>query len=268
MTYICNQCKRIFKLQIDYEKHNSGCEFFFKYQKMISEPILTSDFTTARVPRTVNELFLKLSARFEEQEKRMEMQDKKISSLQRELSGARQDIVKLKANSGVRCKRAIIDSLKTKHEPIHTYHEWVKMIEVKETHLKEVFAKNLTEGIVMCVFERIIHDNVSMIPMRSFTQKPTIIYIFSSISGKDNGWVIASSEDLEIMISNISRKILASFDEWNRKNTALVGDSEKERNNDMNRMTKMFDISTTRKKRSADFKKQFLERFTQDIASP
>ena len=235
---------------------------------MITAPILTSDFTVAKIPRTVNEVFLKLSARMDARDKTIDMLIKENSSLRREVTDLKQDMVRLKANSGVRCKKAVIESLKSKHEPTYTYHEWIKTIVVEEIHLKEVFANNLTEGIIMCVFGRISQDGVSMIPIRSFVQKPSNIYIFSSISENTSGWVIASPEDLEVLISDISRKIMVKFEEWNRKNAAVVEDSERERNNDMNRMMKMFDISITRKKRGVDLKKHFIERFAQDITSP
>lgn len=266
MSYNCKRCNRIFEVSGEYEKHISGCEFFFDFQKMTNTPLLKADFMPEKIPRTLKELYIMMVNDRNNDKKERLLLTKKIDILEKKMSVLTSDNIRLKANSGIKCRKYIDDEINCNEVPNITYQEWILSIVVDDYYLNRVLTENLSEGMFACIFDRIIKDGVSNIPIRAFRQKPNIIYIVSkSTEGEcKNKWITSVAGDMMMIINVIRNKILTKFCEWNAKNPPTNKRSEREMNSELYRWEKIYDKTST-ERLMREFNKRFKERFAKDI---
>jgi hypothetical protein len=171
------------------------------------------------------------------------------------------EVTKLKMNAGVRQKKVIVDCLNHPSQiPEHSFSEWwhrihmnipteptadvAKLMDehwsiIDNVYLFRVFKQDLVEGMKKLLekFVELETGTEKKLPVRCFTQKPNVFYVYSgSSTEKDAGcdlfkkpcssWRIMTNEEFETMIDYLSQLFVREFLAWQRNNTDLVNEDE------------------------------------------
>lgn len=258
MSTYCNYCHRHWKLKKDYDKHISCCIYFYNLRR---NPRQEMDENGVKIP-THKELF-----RF-------------VQELSLKCERLEKEVVRLKANMNTKQKKMITDWLnQPQHMPKFTFEEWSKSIVIEDKALQIVFKRDLTEGIKY-VIRGLLDENETnhAKPIRSFTQKPGLIYIYSkgewssSSPTEEAKWKIMSNEELDNCIIMISQMFLRAFIMWQRNTTPVTDDdsevSEKKKEEEMNYLIKINGgMRSSTEKRNQEIKKWLSTAIEENIQS-
>ena len=263
----CSYCNRHYRFKDIYNQHMLTCDFFNKSKKNRDREI---------------ECIEKLPSQ-QEMYKYIQFLAVKCDRLQK-------DVDKLKANSSVRCKTAVLNTLNSSviNITLTPYQEWINTFTITICHLECVFKENLTAGIKLCILDRIKKEKKENIPIRSFKQKNNL-YIYSH-SGVplDTGattppfpdktvdspckretpqysWKIMTIDDYERMISTLLHQFIVEFMNWQDDNRELIETSEKEREKNLRYMMKIHNVKTNEEKQKLEIRKWLYSNFENDL---
>ena len=174
--FTCQYCDKKFHYKEFYSKHKITCEFLSqtkrkKCSEQDSHEILPS-------PQEMYQLVQHLH-------------------LQCEL--LKDEIKKMKENPIKKSTKQLLEV----YIPDVTYDDWVKLFTVNYSHVKMVFDYDLTEGIKMCINQRLDNEGYDTIPIQSKQKK---VFIFNK-----KLWEICSDEVFTQMIELIRHEITRFF---------------------------------------------------------
>jgi len=157
-TVYCKYCHHNWKSNTEYEKHIRCCEYFFKQRR-------APEMTENGVPLpNLRQLYRYV----QELTNRLEKTEKELKKMRGELNSR---------------KRMEISTLLNQSEqiPAAPFEDWARSISANETDLKEVLDGSLTDGILSCLYSA-IRSNTDTLPIRCFTQKPGVFYVYSLVN--------------------------------------------------------------------------------------
>lgn len=263
MSIYCNYCHHYWKQKKEYDKHISCCNYFYHLRR---NPRPEMDENGVKIP-THKELF-----RF-------------VQELSMKCERLEKEVVRLKTNMNVKQKKVITEWLNQKeHQPKYTFEEWSKLATITENALQIVFKRDLTEGIRHVIQEFMIENRATPAkPVRSFLQKPGVIYIYSkgewtSHPTEEAKWKIMTNEEFDNFMVMISQMFIRSFIVWQRThlvsteedetNTATDAMNEKKREEEMNYLIKINGgMKSSSEKRNSELKKWFVSYIEENIQS-
>lgn len=255
----CNYCKHYWKLKRDYDKHISCCMYFNQLRKQPQEEM---DDNGMKLP-SVKELFRfvkDLSARLEKTEK---------------------ELARVKSVVNTRQKKMIVEWLNQPSQtPQITFEDWWTNIAVDESHMKCVFDRDLTDGIKAAIGTFIDGVNLSKPrPIRCFTQKPNVFYVYSKVSGTkeplaEPQWRIMDNAQMQRMVVHIAQLFLRVFLAWQKQQKVFDHDGAEDEDGQMREdntdkmlmnMIKINGARTPDEKRVCDVKKWLFPKIEENL---
>jgi len=157
-----------------------------------------------------------------------------VQELTNRLEKTEKELKKMRGELNSR-KRMEISSLLNQSEqmPAMSFEDWARSISANETDLNEVLDGSLTDGILSCLYSA-IHSNTGALPIRCFTQKPGVFYVYSVVKDKPEWRQIRSDQFLKLL-NHISASIRRVFRIWN---TAQLTDIQEYDTDYMDKMPK------------------------------
>jgi hypothetical protein len=242
----CKYCHKSWKHIKDYEKHLACCEFFYQFRR---KPQTEMDDYGCKLP-THKELF-----RF-------------VQELSLKCERLEREVARLKTTVSVRQKKVIVECLnQSQNIPSYTFCDWWKNITLQipvslntkeETDMRShwsvisnpflyrVFNMGLVEGVkfVLGKFIETERQKKRVLPIRCFTQKPNMFYIycgamdpeeldgaqpptmFKLLKDSQQTWRNMSNADLEMVVDYMSQLFVREFLLWQRQNISEIEQDE------------------------------------------
>ena len=244
----CGYCDRHFKFKDLYDQHMVTCDFFHKKKKARDREVDCIE----KLP-SQQEMY------------------KLVQHIAVQCNKLQKEVEKLKANSSISCKKAVLETLNSplSRPPLQTYQEWIKSFSISTYYLERVFKENITEGIKLVLSDRIKKETKENIPIRSFKQKPTNLYIYSQASPDSEldrpYWRLMSVDDYDRMINLLLHQFIVEFTNWQDDNCEVLESSEKEKDKNIMYMMKIHNIKTNEEKQKLEIRKWIYSNFENDL---
>lgn len=239
----CQYCLRTYRLKKNYNNHIVSCEFFHSIQSKTHDEFQDSIETIPNQRNMFN--LLKLLAI-------------KCGVLEKE-------ITHLKQNTQIRQKKQIMEYLNEKKNVCNYFVKWYKETEITEEDMKISMQQDLTKGIINILKNKLtnLRDNTTRVPICYVKEKPNTIYIYDrvKVSGTEtvesnkNEWKIATNDDLEKLVSFYSHEILKVFVKWQKENLVFFMANAKNKDLEIEYMSKISGIKNPVEKRVNELKK-------------
>lgn len=283
----CKYCHKSWKHIKDYEKHLACCEYFYQFRR---KPQTEMDDYGCKLP-TQKELF-----RF-------------VQELSLKCERLEREVARLKTTVSVRQKKVIVECLNQTHNiPSYTFCNWWKTITLQlpvslnskeenemrshwsvitNAFLYRVFNMGLVEGVkyVLGKFIETEKQKRKVLPIRCFTQKPNMFYIYCGSNDevdvesitKDvfktgnskNMWNPMSNADLEKMVDYMSQLFVREFLSWQRQNINEIEQDERRGEEQITYMMRVNSMRPSKEKGMVEVRKWLfatLEENAQSIA--
>ena len=279
----CKYCLHNWKHKKDYEKHLACCEFFYHFRR---NPRNEMDDYGNKLPNQ-KELF-----RF-------------VQELSLKCERLEREVARLKTTVSVRQKKVIVECLNQANNiPSYTFCDWWKDITLQlpvslntkedsemRSHwstitnpfLFRVFNMGLLEGVKYLLGKFIDSERQKrrLLPIRCFTQKPNMFYIYCGSSNGDDdvesnkpelfqqSWTTMSNADLERMVDYMSQLFVREFLLWQRQNTSEIEQDERRGEEQITYMMRVNSMRPSKEKGIAELRKWLfatLEENAQNIA--
>jgi hypothetical protein len=246
MTSIfCKYCHHHWKIKREYENHIGCCEYFYKMRRTTPNEV---DEHGTKIP-SMRELF------------------RYVQELSAKLERTEKEVQRLKTTMHIRQKKAILDWLKQpKNVPAVDVEDWWKRIEVNETHILHVGERDLTDGMKMCIKDFLETCSGESFPIRTFTQKPNMFYVYTRGLGVFPEWKIMSNEQFDSMLLHLSQLFLREFLKWQKSphNTKEYKD-DRDTDKEIQFMIKINGMRTPSEKRVLEMKKWLFPRLEENL---
>jgi hypothetical protein len=237
----CRFCQHSWKIQREYDKHLNCCEYFYLQRR---NPQADMDDQGNKLP-SVKDLF------------------RYVKDLSIRLERTEKELAKVKSQMNVRQKKAIIEWLNQPNQlPSITFEEWYKSIEVNESHVLCVGERDLTVGMQMAFQDMLQHTKSERLPIRAFSQKPNLFYVYS----REDGWRIITNLQIETMLLHLSQLFLREFLKWQKKEKMEKPDeNDVETEKNILFMMKINGMRTTTEKRIQDIRKWLFPKLEENL---
>jgi hypothetical protein len=198
--FTCAYCDKYFMFKLIYEQHQPACEYFHQNRYQRQRNIESIE----KLP-SPQELFHLVQT--------LTLQNKIFA----------EKISRLEANSAHRIKRNAIGFLQKAPIPKEMFNSWIKIFEIKQNYLDEIFENNLTSGMKKCLSDRICNEGLTNIPLRAFKEKPGILYIYTDQNEEkitdpnkmnEKSWKVCSKETFAKLIDEMNNKITIFYVQW------------------------------------------------------
>ena len=235
----CIYCHHHWKIQKDYEKHIHCCEYFYNLRK---NPPPEMDDHGIKLP-TVKELY------------------RLVQDLSYRLDRSEKKVAKLEAQWNTRQKKVILEWLNQPSQlPETTFEDWYREMDVEERHVLKVRERDLTTGMQAAIEDFLQSDKTPRIPIRTFTQKPNLVYVYSKVSGTptpltEPKWRIMSNPQMEGWVLHLSQLFLREFLKWQKKQESKEDEDERDADREILFMMKINGTHTSSEKRIGEIKK-------------
>lgn len=199
-TIYCKYCHHNWKSKTEFEKHIRCCEYFFQQRR-------APEMTENGVPLpTLRQLY------------------RCVEDLTYRLEKTENELKKVKSELNSR-KRMEITTLLNQSEqnPAAPFEDWVRGINAEERDLKEALNGSLTDGIISCLYSAVqipviilrsgIDQSNGALPIRCFSQKPGVFYVYSLVKDKPE-WRQMRSDQFMKLLNHISASIRRLFNAW------------------------------------------------------
>lgn len=180
--FTCQYCDKKFHYKEFYSKHKITCEYFSQTQRK-----KCSELDSHEVLPSPQEMY------------------QLVQHLHLQCEMLKGEIKKLKLNPA----KKITHYLEEAVVPNTSYHAWIKSFVINYSHIKKIIDYDLTEGIKMCISQRIIDEGHHLVPIRGFVQKKKALFICNKSS-----WEVCTDELFTQMIEFIRHEITRFFCSW------------------------------------------------------
>lgn len=180
--FTCQYCDKKFHYKEFYSKHKVTCEYFSQTKKKKCSELDSHEILPS--PQEMYQL---------------------VQHLHLQCEQLKQEIKKLKLNS----TKKSIHSLDEAIVPDTSYDAWIRSFVVNHSHIKKIFDYDLTEGIKMCISQRIDNEGRNYVPIRGFVQKQKVLFICNKAV-----WEICTDEAFTRMIELVRHEITRFFCTW------------------------------------------------------
>jgi len=233
----CIYCDKVFSFKSVYDNHIPACEYFFQNRRQRHR-----DIESIEILPSPQELF------------------QLVQHLSLQVKTLTDEVDRLKKNNSYSIKKKTTDYLTKASIPQYTFDDWMVAFPVTENHLHEIFKYTLTDGIKMCLNERIINEGPDKIPIRAFKEKTGFIYIYTNLGDKERqkSWEICTNDQLMHMIELIGHEISKKY-----CNLEPVADMEEQ----FERLIKVTGTRINKEKQRTDLKSWLLSKIQISLVS-
>ena len=205
-SYRCTNCLKNYQSKIYYERHRAVCSILQRTQK---EREL--DIERQQDIPSIDECYELIKTLLVEQTK----MKKEIETLKRFISTKKKQI-------------DVFEYLNKTIKPIQTYSEWIETLEFNNEDLEVLLDETYYQAMHK-YFEKVfgnIDEENKEIPIRAFTEKQNILYIYDYEDiENENGehisilkWIKLNDDHWKKLVKHISKKLFDKFKEWQDEN--------------------------------------------------
>ena len=235
----CNYCNRQFKFKDLFDQHTITCEFFYKKKRDKDRACDSFEHLPSQ-----QELY------------------KLVQQLTVQCVKLQKDVDRLSSHSNLHKRKLIIDTLNnvSKTENIPIFDEWIKRNHTKPHYLDRVFQEDLTDGIKLYINDLILLEKDTF-PLRSFTQKPNVIYGYCANTQELDGvlkppsWKVITIDQIGKWVNRISHYLLQIFMVYQSENKEQINSSEAEKDKNLIYMIKINGGKISEERRWNEIKK-------------
>jgi hypothetical protein len=207
----CSICSKAYLRKSSYDKHRILCEFKLKSKTEIK----IDNEEQADIPsyiqlvKIVQELTLKLNNMEEKMEEMQKWVDKKKKKI---------NIVKW-----------LNDTYNTENNNIISFTEWSSIYLKVDSNDFENLMENSLVYTIQKIFDKNMIEKDFIYPIKCFTQKQNMFYIYSNSSCKNSSceWRQMTFEDLVILLKIIQNKMIKELTIWKTNNQGKFDDNDK-----------------------------------------
>ena len=215
MAYICHICNKSYQRERCFRSHVAVCEFKSRSKKEREEEISSIDDMPSK-----KDLFIQ------------------IVFLTKELEKVKSELEIVKRTQGVRKNKvSIISWLNDNYKPDITLDSMIEMIDTTKNDFLKLH-EHKTKTVYMDIIKRFIMDHSDKkLPLCAFPQSVDTLYVYTD---KDNhfpvtkkkksqsqfSWTNISEIFIQTIISNIEKKMLEHFNEWETEMGDKIYDNE------------------------------------------
>ena len=221
----CQFCHHHWKIKKEFDKHLVCCEYFYQLRR---NPRPEMDDYGCKMP-TQKELF-----RF-------------VQELSLKCDRLETEVKRMRNTLRTRQKKVISECLNQAEElPDTSFEEWWKQFslqipcelpaeahwsEIRNGFLMRVFTQNLMEAVNLALRSNIDAQTTlgKKMPIRCFTEKPGVFYIYSLGDGKEEGalsWRKMTNRDVETMVDYLCQLFVREFVAWQKQNADCIMENE------------------------------------------
>jgi len=244
----CKYCHQTWETNTRYEKHLRMCEFFYQDRR---NPRREMDERGAPIPN-LRELY------------------RYVKHLSERLEKTEKELAKLRTVVNSKQRRSIIEWLnKPAQKPVVVFEDWIRNINANESDMLKAIQCDLMDGVLSCLDVAI--NSSDSLPVRSFTQKPGTLYVYSSKSVEEGEeakteWRIMTTEQVAKLVNHISKSIRLRYREWERTNVIInLNDNEFDQTAMDKSVKFMQKLNIDMDKKIADFKKVIFSNLEEDL---
>jgi len=249
-TIYCKYCHHNWKSSIEYDKHIRCCEYFYQQRRTPSQPAMTE--TGVPIP-TMRQLY------------------RYVQDLTYRLEKTEKEVKKLRAELNSRKKLEVLVWLNQPSQtPAATFDEWVRSIKATEQDMIKSLNGNLVDGILSCLWSSFgtRHDDNGILPIRCFSQKQGMFYVYSSAINGDASvtteWRQMRPDQFMKLMNHISKSIRGEFRIWNT--AQLSGLNQEYDQNFMDKMPKYVKkLNADLERLAADIKKELFVKLEENL---
>jgi regulator of replication initiation timing len=192
---------------------------------------------------------------------------KYVQELSLRLDRTEKELSKLKSTVGMKQKKEIITWLNQPNQlPTNTFEEWFKEIGVDESHVLCVGERDLTIGMQTCIQEFLAKCDRKRMPIRTFTQKTGVFYIYTRDQGQEEPrWRIMCNDKIDMMLLHLSQQLLREFLKWQKTQAARENESERDPDREILFMMKINGTRTSAEKRIQDIRKWLFPKIEENL---
>ena len=230
----CIYCDRYFHFKDLFDNHRPTCEFFYRSKKERIHSIESIE----TLPNQQELYHL-------------------VQHLTKTVRLLEEDVAKMKSQVQIRIRKSVLQRLQQQPVPQQPLHPWIKTFPVKIQHLEEVFQplNTLYHGIKKCVAERILSEGVLNIPLRSFREKPGILYVFAVEADQvEPKWMISSVEHWHRIIDAIVHEFIRAFCLWEDDHRLLIERSVQEKDRHIQNLVKITGSQSLKERQRQELK--------------
>jgi hypothetical protein len=201
--YRCDNCLKYYESKIFYERHRNTCEILSKTQKERN-----LDYEICQDIPSNKQLF------------------ELVKTLLIEQSTMKKEIEKLKRYQNTQIKKIdVFDYLNNKIKPTIIYSEWIKSLVFTNDDLQFLLEETYVNTMNMYLENLFANiDEESNLPIRAFTEKQNILYIYDYCEEEENElepklmWIKLNEDHWKAFMKQISKKVFDKFKEWQDDN--------------------------------------------------
>lgn len=209
-AYVCPICSKTYKIKINYNRHNSYCEFLYKSkQERENDADLSNDVlpTMGEMYKWMQTMALRIDKLEKDNASLKQTQKKKIHLLEWLNGATRKDL-----------------------NPILTFSMWVNqnIIPFVHEYLELVYKTDLLNGMTQ-LFDRALSGiELEQVPICAFESKPNTLYIYKKIldettNAEKTQWIYITNSDFDTYLSIISHQFLVEFNtHWYSKHKEKI----------------------------------------------
>ena len=145
-----------------------------------------------------------------------------------------QKFAKLQQSIVTNRRKTIHEYLEQLTPPEQTFLQWATSLEITMSNVETVFHSDLKSGIQQ-VLETAIEIPIENLPIRAFSQKPNIFYLYDTASE----WRLMSSDEFNRFIDKIEHKFLKKYTQWVEEHRQENHTSIKSQDEAMSKMAKI-----------------------------
>lgn len=230
MQNYCTYCNRCFRFKDLFDQHVATCEYFYRSRRQKDRDIDLQE----TLPSS------------QEQYKLVQHLLSRVAKMEKE-------IIQLKGSVSTRKRKVVMQWLNGPAcpKPTAVFNDWIKTIPISDADLQRVFDGDLAEGMKHCLanyldtnLDAILDANnptsiVSLIPLRAFTQKQGIIYVWTSIQGSDQKWTAMTPDIFERLTNRLAHRFLQEYLKWQMANSERISSNEQDKERNIDYMRKI-----------------------------
>ena len=220
----CTYCNRYFRFKDLFDQHVVTCEYFYRSRRQKDRDIDLQEILPSG-----------------------QEQYKLVQHLLNRIVKMEKEIIQLKGSVSTRKRKVVMQWLNSPAcpKPTAIFNDWIKTIPISEADLQRVFDGDLAEGMKHCLANYFDENNqaclippVSLIPLRAFTQKQGIIYIWTS-DQNGNKWTAMTPEMFERLTNRLAHRFLQEYLKWQMANSERISSNEQDKERNIDYMRKI-----------------------------
>jgi uncharacterized protein YeeX (DUF496 family) len=203
--YCCLLCKKNYSRKISLDKHKILCDF--KSKSKLELQVEEEEFGDTPSHEQLVKIVQELTFKYIKLEEKMETLQKWVNQKKQKIK--------------------VIDWLNEHIEPTIGFKEWITTIQVMPEDALSLFENNIFQTFQLVIENNLKENNDFIYPIKCFSQKTNIFYIYETVDENKCVWIQATTEQILLLLKKIQGKIITELTKWKLANKAQIDSNDK-----------------------------------------